>query len=198
MQTIRMMNMMRCLVKWPPMASQARSTGNGIVRSPGDNVSSLSHPRERRGLAKKPMRKSMNACNPRQTDLAKSWTMRPAKRHVACRWCYNLAILPFSTQPGDCASLKASINVIQEEHGKPIGSRQVCCAGIPTARKGEGSVGKGRRRKQMPRCNAGDRILRSCDQNFHPKGSPLPAGPLGGESLGMPQSLVRLSDGASH
>ncbi len=189
---------MNCLVKWPPMANQACGVGNGTVRSPGDNVAMSFHPRRRHELARRPMRKSMNACNPRYTELAKSWTIRPAKRQVASRWCYTLAILPFSKQPGEGASLKALINVIGKEHGKPVTPQQDWCAGTPTARKGEGAAGKGRRRKQMSRCNAEDRDPGLNKLDTHLKRGPLPAGSTERENLGTPRALVRLSDGASH
>ena len=57
---------------------------------------------------------------------------------------------------GDSASLKAPQNVIYWELGKPYESQPVW-VGIPSVREGDGSEGRGYRKKRMPPRNRADR-----------------------------------------
>lgn len=84
--------------------------------------------------------------------------IRPAKRQADCGRHSCLAVHPSFAQPGKSECLRGSNKVNHAEHGKPDESHlQNELSGIPTVRKGEGSAGKGTKKKRMPSCNEMDR-----------------------------------------
>lgn len=62
-------------------------------------------------------------------------------------------------QSGDSASLRVLLNVGHKELGKPNKPHTRKWNGIPTARKGEGLVGRACWKKRMPCCNGVDRAI---------------------------------------
>jgi len=114
-------------------------------------------------------------------DIYKRLTPEP-KWHAACRRCFPLTAVSSYMQPGDSVSLKVLLNVDGGELGHPVVPRENI-RGIHNVSEGEGTVGVGHRRKRMPFCSETDRKKLACDKYFRPKGSPLPMGLFGRETL---------------
>ena len=142
--------------KRPSMAIETCDLGNGVVRSSRNNVPTAGVP-PGWGPAKTPME---NCGEPLLNLVTAKWRKalkRHAKRQVARGRCSSLTTLPPDAQPGERRFLKESLKVDLAELGKPngfLGRR-----GIPTAREGNGPVGKACRRKRMPSCSGRDRGL---------------------------------------
>jgi hypothetical protein len=81
---------------------------------------------------------------------------RRVKRQADSRRCLSIAFFSSVAQPGDREYLRELYNVNHTEHGKPYESH---ISGIPTARKGDGSEGRGTKKKRMPCCNGVDRAV---------------------------------------
>ena len=62
-------------------------------------------------------------------------------------------------QPGESSSLRVLLNVGHKELGKPNKSHTRKWSGIPTARKGDGLVGRGCWKKRTPYGNDMDRAI---------------------------------------
>jgi len=73
------------------------------------------------------------------------------------RRCLSIAFFSSVVQPGDREYLRELYKVNHTEHGKPYEPHEY--RGIPTARKGDGSEGRGTKKKQMPSCNRADKVL---------------------------------------
>ena len=58
-------------------------------------------------------------------------------------------------QPGESASLRALMKVERKKLGKPDESHEIWW--YPERKNGDGSAGRGCRKKRMPLCNGGDR-----------------------------------------
>jgi len=69
---------------------------------------------------------------------------------------YNLTAFLSEVQPGKSEYLMDSFKVTCMEHGKP--DEPHGCSGILTVRKGDGSAGRGTKKKQTPPCNRADRV----------------------------------------
>ena len=108
------------------------------------------------GLAKTPM---VNDCelsiNPVSAQRRKV-VKRRVKRQADSRRCLNIAVFSSVAQPGDREYLKELYNINHTEHGKPD---EPHVSGIPTARKGDGSAGRGTKKKRMPPYNRADRVF---------------------------------------
>ena len=116
------------------------------------------------------------------------------KWHTACRLCFFLTAVSSYLQSVDSVSLKVLLNVDGGELGHPVVSRTGWC-GIHNVSEGEGTAGVGHRRKRMPFCSETDRKKLACDKYFRPKGSPLPMGLFGRETLEAREREVTLDDG---
>jgi hypothetical protein len=116
------------------------------------------------------------------------------KWHAAGRWCFPLITVSFGMQPGDSVSLKVLLNVDGGELGHPVVPR-ADWRGIHDVSEGDGTAGVGHRRKRMPFCSGTDRKKLACDKYFRPKGSPLPMGLFGRETLETREREVTLDDG---
>ena len=79
----------------------------------------------------------------------------PAKRHADSKRCLSIIVYPFVVQPGNRQYLKETMKVNCAEHGKPD---EPHVSGILTVRKGDGSAGRGTKKKRMPSCNGADRV----------------------------------------
>ena len=107
------------------------------------------------GLAKTPMvndrELSINPVSAQRRKVVK----RRVKRQADSRRCLNITVFSYVAQPGDREYLKELYNVIHTEHGKPD---ELQDGGILTVRKGDGSAGRGTKKKRMPPCNRADRV----------------------------------------
>ncbi len=108
------------------------------------------------GLARTPM---VNDCelaiNPVSAQGRKV-VIRPAKRQAGSRRCLNITVFPFVVQSGDSKYLRELHKVNHTEHGKPD---EPHVSGILTVRKGDGSAGRGTKKKRMPPGNKADRVF---------------------------------------
>lgn len=68
----------------------------------------------------------------------------------------SIIAFPFGVQPGDSKCLTDPNKVNHAEHGKPDEPHS---SGILTVRKGDGSAGRGTKKKRMPSCNGTDRVF---------------------------------------
>ena len=140
--------------KRPSMATGTCDPSNGVGRSSHDNgLTAGVSPGW--SLAKTPMG---NCGKPLVNPVTLKWRktlIRHAKRQADRGRCSVLAAPSFDVQPGDRRSLKESLKVDLSELGKPNGFHRR--GGIPTAREGNGPVGRACWRKRMPHCNGGDR-----------------------------------------
>jgi len=110
----------------------------------------------RYGLAKTPMANDRElAINPVSAQGRKG-SDTPAKRYAGSRRCLSITVFLSVVQPGDSECLKELNKVDHTEHGKPD-ERHI--SGILTVRKGEGSAGRGTKKKRMPSCNGADRVF---------------------------------------
>lgn len=107
------------------------------------------------GLAKTPMvndsELSINPVSAQRRKVVK----RRAKRQADSRWYLSITVFSSVVQPGDREYLRELYNINYAEHGKPDESH---ISGIPTVRKGDGSAGRGTKKKRMPLCNEADRV----------------------------------------
>ena len=107
------------------------------------------------GLAKTPMvndsELSINPVSAQRRKVVK----RRAKRQADSRCCLSIAVFSSVAQPGDREYLWELYNINYAEHGKPD---EPHISGIPTVRKGDGSAGRGTKKKRMPPCNKADRV----------------------------------------
>ena len=105
------------------------------------------------GLGKTPMvndrESSINPVSPQRRNGSET-------SHAGSRWCLSITTFPSVVQPGDRRYLRELYNVNNAEHGKPYEPHDL--GGIPTARKGDGSEGRGTKKKQKPSCNRADRV----------------------------------------
>ena len=105
------------------------------------------------GLGKAPM------VNDREPSIN---PVRPQRRnssdtsHADSRRCLNITVFPSVVQLGDRGYLRELYNVNHAEHGKSDELHEY--RGIPTVRKGDGSAGRGTKKKRMPSCNWADRV----------------------------------------
>ena len=107
------------------------------------------------GLAKTPMVNDRElAINPVSAQRRKV-VKRRAKRQADSRWCCCITIFSPVAQPEDSEYLKELNNVNYAEHGKPD---EPHINGILTVRKGDGSAGRGTKKKRKPLCNRVDRV----------------------------------------
>ena len=108
------------------------------------------------GQAKTPMvndrELSINPVSAQRRKVVK----RRVKRQADSRRCWNITVFSSVAQPGDREYLRELYNVNHTEHGKPDEPHEY--RGIPTVRKGDGSAGRGTKKKQMPLCNRADRV----------------------------------------
>ena len=92
------------------------------------------------GLAKTPMvndrELSINLVSVQRRKVMK----RRAKRQADSRRRLSIAFFSSIVQPGDREYLREAYNINNAEHGKPDEPHD---SGIPTARKGDGSAGRG-------------------------------------------------------
>ncbi|KKM72846.1 hypothetical protein LCGC14_1416410 [marine sediment metagenome] len=108
------------------------------------------------GLAKTPTVNNRElAINPVSAQGRKV-VIRPAKRQADSRRCLSIALFPFVAQSGNSEYLRELYNVNHTEHGKPDEPHD---SGILTVRKGDGSAGRGTKKKRMPSCNKADRVF---------------------------------------
>ena len=82
--------------------------------------------------------------------------IRPAKRQADSRRCLSITVFPFVAQSGDSGYLRELYNVNHTEHGKPDEPHD---SGILTVRKGDGSAGRGTKKKRKPPDNKADRVF---------------------------------------
>jgi hypothetical protein len=109
------------------------------------------------GLAKTPMvNDSELSINPVRAQRRKV-VIRRVKRQADSRWCLNITIFSSGVQPGDREYLRELYKVNHTEHGKPDEPHEY--RGIPTVRKGDGSAGRGTKKKRTPPCNEADRVF---------------------------------------
>jgi len=107
------------------------------------------------GRAKTPMvnnsELSINSVRAQRRKVVK----RRAKRQADSRRCWDIAFFSSVDQSEDREYLRELYNVNHTEHGKPYEPHN---SGIPTARKGDGSEGRGTKKKRMPPSNRADRV----------------------------------------
>ncbi len=131
---------------------------------PGQCSPAVNHQAARelaRGIQGKPRGKGVvNLVN---IDKRKVVVTLEPKWYAAWWRCFYLTALSSFEQPGDNAFLKIPLNVGEWERGKPVVPRHGA-GGIQTVRNGEGTAGRGRRRKRMPFCNEMDRTGMYCDK----------------------------------
>jgi len=136
------------------------TSGNGLVRSAGDNVP----PRPAVGLRGASQRahgepQGKVVINSVTFDRRKDGCYAGAKRYAA-RWEYFpfTPLLPV-VQPEESNPLQALLNVIHTELGNPVEPRSVR-SGIQAVRREDGSAGVGWWSKRRPPCNGADRAAR--------------------------------------
>jgi hypothetical protein len=149
-------------------------SGNGLVRSAGENVpprSAVGLRGASQGAHGEPQGKVViNSVN---RDQRKGGCHAGAKRHAA-RWgyCPITPLLPVA-QPEDSNPLKALLNVVRTELGNPVEPRSVG-DGIQAVRREDGLAGVGWWSKRRPACNGPDRAARMpiclCWSGFRSRG----------------------------
>ena len=109
------------------------------------------------GLSKTPMVNDREpAINPVSAQ-GRNVAMRPVKRQADSRRCSSITAFSSVVQPGDSGYLRELYNVNHAEHGKPYELHD--CSGILTVRKGDGSEGRGTKKKRIPPCNEVDKVI---------------------------------------
>jgi len=107
------------------------------------------------GLAKTPKvndcELSINPVSAQRRNVVK----RRAKRQADSRRRLSIAFFSSIVQPGDREYLRELYNVNNTEHGKPD---EPHISGILTVRKGDGSTGRGTKKKRKPPSNGADRV----------------------------------------